>query len=192
MEFIKPNFEPFPVLKTERLILRRILEEDVSEVYRMRSDLNVMKFIGRDPAKTIDDAFDLLRKWNESIETQSGITWAISLIEKPQKLIGTMGLWRLMPEHFRAEVGYMLLPEYWRSGITKEALLAALNFGFANLGLHSVEAHIHPQNSGSAILLEHTGFIKEAHFRESFFYNGVFEDSVVYSLLAPKNESSII
>ena len=119
-----------------------------------------------------------------NLDNNSGITWAITLKEKPDKLIGTIGLWRLIKEHYRAEIGYMLLPEFWRKGITKEAILRVLEYGFKELKLHSVEGKITPLNIASAKILESTGFVREAYFKEDFFFGGKFEDTAIYSLLS--------
>ena len=63
-----------------------------------------------------------------------------------------------------------------------EALPVAMGYGFDTLHLHSIEANVDPLNSQSVLLLERVGFVKEAHFRESDFYNGKFNDRAVYSL----------
>jgi ribosomal-protein-alanine N-acetyltransferase len=52
--------------------------------------------------------------------------------------------------------------------------------------LHSIEAHINPANAPSAALLEKKGFIREAYFKEDYFFRGQFFDSAVYSLLQKK------
>lgn len=179
------NFDPFPELHTGRLLLRRIVNEDAPEIYRMRSNSKVMEYIGKDPAATMGDAFDFIQRVNDSLNHRSGITWAISLKDDPQKLVGAAGLWRVIQEHFRAEVGYMLLPEFWRNGIAREAIAEIIHYGFTRMNLHSVEAHINPLNIASSTLLERLGFVREGYFREDYFYNGVFEDTAIYSLLSP-------
>ena len=65
----------------------------------------------------------------------------------------------------------------------KEAMLAILEYGKTEIKLHSIEAHINPGNAASAAILVSTGFIKEAYFKENFFYNGVFRDTAIYSRL---------
>jgi ribosomal-protein-alanine N-acetyltransferase len=66
-----------------------------------------------------------------------------------------------------------------------EALGAMLDFGFTRMGLHSVEAHIHPANSGSRRVLEKLGFTQEGYFRENYYdpVEARFTDTAVYSLL---------
>ena len=180
---LQPNFHPFPQIETERLLLRKLKNEDADEIFKLRSDENVMKYIGKDPITTMDQAKEFIQLVNNSLATNFGITWAMSLKEKPGKLIGTIGHWRLMKEHYRAEVGYMLLPEFWRKGIMKEALMKVIDFGFNEMKLHSIEAHINPRNAASAGILESAGFVREAYFKEDFFYKGEFSDTAIYSRL---------
>jgi len=184
---LEVNFNPFPEIKTERLLLRRLVKDDVSQMFTLRSNEKVMKFIGKPTVKTIEEALDFYNLIDTSLENNTGISWAITLKEMPEKMIGTIGLWRLIKENYRAEIGYMLLPEYWRKGITNEAVLAVNSYGFNEMNLHSIEAHISPKNIGSATILEKTGFVREAYFKEDFFFNGVFEDTAIYSLLNKKN-----
>jgi len=77
----------------------------------------------------------------------------------------------------------MLDPDFWGKGIMKEALLAAIDFGFNQMNLHSIEAHINPDNTASGMLLEKVGFVREAYFKEDFFFRGEFIDTAIYSLL---------
>ena len=66
----------------------------------------------------------------------------------------------------------------------KEALLRVIDYGFSTMKLHSIEAHINPENAASGFLLEKSGFTREAYFKEDFFFNGRFIDTAVYSLLS--------
>jgi len=177
------NFTPFPQLSTDRMILRKINADDAEQIFKMRSDENVMKYIGKKPMVSIEEANSLIALFNDSIDRNAGITWAMTLKENPEVLIGTIGLWRLIKEHFRAEIGYMLMPAYWRKGYTKEGVIKMIDFGFNELGLHSIEGRITPLNLGSAGILESAGFVKEAHFKEDFFFNGKFGDTAIYSIL---------
>lgn len=180
---IELNFKPFPQLETDRLILRNMTMEDAPEIFFLRSDKDVMRYIDREPAKTIKDAEDLITRILTDIDKNEAVMWAIALKEEPEKLIGTICIWKFQKEHFRGETGYILHPQHWRKGIMKEALIKVLDFGFNALNLHSVEAHISPDNIASATLLERTGFVREAYFRENFHFRGKFLDTAVYSKL---------
>ena len=176
------SFTPFPNLETERLLLRRVVPADVKEIFALRSNPETMKYIPRPLLKTDEDALEHVAMIDSKIDTNEGINWAITLKDNP-KLIGIIGHYRIKPEHFRAEIGYMLLPDYHGKGIISEAVKEALRYGFQVMKLHSIEAVIGPENKASAKVLEKNGFVKEAHFKENEYYDGRFWDSVVYSLL---------
>jgi ribosomal-protein-alanine N-acetyltransferase len=181
---LDPNFSPFPELTTERLLLRCIKMTDAPELFILRSLDTTMQYIDREKMISIEQAEEFIKKILGSLEANEGIMWCITLKEKPETLIGTIGHWRLMKQHYRSEVGYMLHPDYWKKGIMKEALQEIIKFGFDIMKLHSMEAHIDPVNTASAYVLEKAGFIREAYFKEDFFYKGRFSDTAVYSLLA--------
>lgn len=176
------NFTPFPILETDRLILRRLSAEDVLEIFALRSDKEVMKYIPRPLAKSIEDAQAHIALIDEKIESNEGINWAITLKDN-HKLIGIIGHYRIKPEHFRAEIGYMLLPEYHGQGIISEAIKEVVNYGFEMMKLHSIEAIIDPENLASEKVLQKNGFVKEAHLKENEYYEGRFLDTVIYSKL---------
>lgn len=132
--------------------------------------------------KTIEEAQQMITTIHLSEEKNEAITWGISLKDQP-KLIGTIGFWRIIKEHYRAEIGYLLHPDHWRKGLVQEALPAVLAYGFDVMQLHSVEANVNPNNKPSIAFLEKNGFVREAHYKENYFYNGQFFDSYIYSML---------
>ena len=77
----------------------------------------------------------------------------------------------------------MLLPSEWKKGYMNEAIKRVIDFGFHSMKLHSIEANINPNNIASAQLLKKYHFIKEAYFKEDYYFNGKFLDSEIYSLL---------
>ena len=177
------NFNPFPKLFTERLLLREISAADVKEVFQLRSNKNVMQFIDRPLAQTTDDAMELIQKIADGHKKNENITWAITLQNLP-KLIGTIGFWQIDKENYRAEIGYLLHPDEQGKGLMQEAIAMVLKYGFQFMKLHSVEANVNPANIASIKLLEKNKFNKEAFFKENYYYNGKFLDTAVYSLLS--------
>jgi len=178
------NFDPFPSLSTERLNLRRIIEEDEKEIFFLRSDKEMMQFLDRDPAKSIDEARQWIRMINQGVNKNEFIAWAIALKTDPS-LIGTMSFWNIQMEHYRSEIGYALHTRFQGRGLMQEAMIVALDYGFKTMKLHSVEANVNPKNTRSIRLLEKNEFVREAYHRENYYYNGHFLDSAIYSLINP-------
>ncbi|HYV95547.1 MAG TPA: GNAT family N-acetyltransferase [Chitinophagales bacterium] len=176
------SFNPFPLLATERLLLRQVSTEDAEEMFQLRSDPRVMQYIDRPIAASVQDALEFIQKIENSLTNNDGINWGITLKDQ-RKLIGTIGFWRIMKEHYRAEIGYALLPQFQRKGIMQEAIAIVLDYGFNTMKLHSVEANVNPANTASIKFLEKNRFVREAYFKENYYWNGKFLDSIIYSLL---------
>ena len=183
---LAPNFTPFPTLTTNRLVLRQITVEDAPELFFQRTDERVMKYIERPRPKDINDTITFINTITDLRDKNEIITWGISLKENP-KLIGTVVYLNFKKENYRAEFGYALHPDYWRKGIMDEVAKAVIDYGFNVMKLHSIEANINPENIASQKLLEKNGFVKEAYFKENFFWQGKFLDSAIYSLLNPNS-----
>jgi [ribosomal protein S5]-alanine N-acetyltransferase len=175
---------PFQTLHTKRLVLREVTMDDTESIFALRSSKEAMKYIGKPAAVSINDAKELIQKFIDALNNNEGATWGICFPED-NKVIGTIGFWRIAKEHYRAEIGYMLHPDFWKKGIASEAAEAVLKFGFDKLKFHSVEAFLTPENTGSVKLLEKSGFKKEGHFKENYFFEGAFSDTAVYSKINP-------
>ena len=80
-----------------------------------------MKYIDRPRPASISDIKALIHKIDSDLTENRGITWGITTNESDQ-LIGTIGFHKIYPENYRAEVGYMLSPLYWKLGIMSECL----------------------------------------------------------------------
>ena len=182
---LSPNFTPFPVLTTERLLLRQIALTDALKVQQLRSNEEVMLYINRPLTLSLAEAEAWIGMVMEAQASNNGITWVISLKEAPADHMGSIGLWRIEKENYRAEIGYMLDPAWQRKGIMYEAIQEVLNYGFAQMKLHSIEAQLDPRNAASAALLQKAGFVQEAYFKENYFLRGAFADTAVYSMLTP-------
>ena len=179
------DLSPFPVLRTERLVLREVRRTDAQALFDMRSDERVMRYIGRTRANSMADVEELIDRIQNEQRANTSISWVLTL-HGQDTMIGTIGYYRLKPEHYRGEVGYMLHPAHWRTGLMREALEAVVSCGFNRLGFHSIEADTDPLNLASNGLLAACGFVREGLFRENFYWEGVFRDSAVWSRLAPK------
>ena len=184
------NFDLFPELTTARLVLRKMVNEDAPQLFEIRKNIDVMKYIDKQPHRTIEESNELINKIITAVENKEYIAWGLSLKTNPE-LIGTISFHRIEKEHYRAEIGYMIHPQFWRKGYTQEALKEVIQFGFKKMKLHSIEANINPNNLASASLLIKNGFIQEAYFKENYYFNGKFLDTAIYSLLTTEKADEI-
>lgn len=181
---LQPNFSPFPTIATSRLLLREVTIADSTELFFLRSDATVLKYLDKEPEKSIEETIAFIKRAKQDLENIDGILWGI-VSKENNSIIGTISYWRMQKEHYRAEIGYALHPAQQGKGLMDEAMKAVLLYGFETMQLHSVEANVNPANTASINLLEKNGFVKEAHFRENYYHNGKFLDSAIYSLITP-------
>ena len=179
---LTPNFAPYPTIETERLLLRRIEMSDASDLLILRSDERMMKYIDRPRAQGIEDAEKLILLFEDLLQKNEGINWGITL-KGEARLLGTICLFKMQPENYRCEIGYLLHADFHRRGIMQESIAPVIDYGFNKMKLHSVQANVNPENIASIKLLEKNNFVREAYFRENYFYNGNFLDSAIYSLV---------
>lgn len=173
-----------PELTTPRLLLRELAGSDAADIFRLRADPAVMRFIPKPLATRTEDAVKMIRDFHNAALQGDSILWGIT-VKGSANVMGYIGFWRIMKEHHRAEIGYALHPDLWGQGLMSEAVVATLHYGFHRMKLHSVEAGVKPDNTASIHVLERNGFIREGYFKENYCLNGVFVDSMVYSLLNP-------
>ena len=177
------DFSGFPVLKTERLILRQARLADAPDVLVFRGDWEVQKYNG--PVfKEIAEAQALIEELNAEFTEQEGICWAV-VLKQNDRVVGLFGFHHWSHYHRRAEVGYDLARAYWGQGLASEALQAMIPFGFAQMNLHRIYAGTIADNHESVRLLERLGFQREGTKRQSSWEDdGTFHDSAMYGLLS--------
>ena len=106
-EIDKSVFKSFPEFESKRLQFRKILLSDAKDLFLLRSNDDVMRFMDVVRFESISDAEKLINTIEEGYKKQEGITLAI-IDKHSNSFIGYFGFWRMIPEHCRAEIGYAL------------------------------------------------------------------------------------
>ncbi|MEC0232301.1 GNAT family N-acetyltransferase [Paenibacillus alba] len=180
------NFGTFPVLQTERFLLRQMSVEDAPAVFEIFSDADVTKDMGEDPFKSIEQAEDLIHFMNNLFIENKAIRWGI-INKEDNTLIGTCGYnsWEIH-RGSRGEIAYDLGKKYWRKGYMTEILKSLISFGFETMGLYRIEAFTNVDATPSINLLKKAGFNQDGVLRGYSFSHGDYVDNRCFSLL--KNE----
>ena len=153
------NFTPFPILTTERLTLRQLSIDDQQNIFALRSDKEINKYLGRQPSKTIEDAINFINKINDNIKENNSIYWVITLT-KTKTFVGTICLFDFSNERGSCEIGYELMTKFQGQGIMKEAAEKVIDYAFQTLQFQKIVAFTHNANQNSTKLLTKFNFIK--------------------------------
>lgn len=178
---VEAAFNPFPILTTQRLVLRQLVPADGEALFVIKSDFEVTKHYGQEPHQSVRDTLAWIEVLRTSYEQRTDLAWCVTL--KDGTLIGACTLWNLDPGYHHGEIGYELHPAYGGQGIMTEAVSAILDFGFSVLGLHRVEATPFDDNAASKSLLLKLGFSYEGNLRQRYFFRDHYKDQLYYGLL---------
>ena len=146
-------------IQTSRLLLREILQGDAGDLFALRLNEEVNKYLDRKLVESVEEVKMLIMKLKADIASCKAFYWVIIDLES-KVLIGTVCLFNFSKEMASGELGYELLPEFHGKGIMTEALKPIIDFGFRSVGLREIEAFTDQNNMPSIRLLERLGFNK--------------------------------
>ncbi len=194
LHYVKLNEGPlcessdYPVLTSDRLIIRAIEESDITAVIQYY-ERNRSYFSQYNP--TIQDECFSVAHWQREValnrhrfENAERFDLGIFLRDKPKHLIGMIDFCSIAPlPYCSCELGYSVDRLMAGRGIMFEALMVALNYLFEGFGINRVYARLHPQNEQSRRLLQFLGFKEEGILRQDVRMQGAFQDLQLMSLL---------
>ena len=145
------DFSEFPVLITDRIILRELRKEDAADLLVFRGDAEEQRF-NSEPLQTLEQSVALIEEVRGDYAAQRGLPWAVTL-KSSGRVVGLFGYHHWDHHHRRTDIGYDLARELWGQGLATEALTAVIRFGFSAMGLNRIEAQTIADNERSTRLL---------------------------------------
>jgi [ribosomal protein S5]-alanine N-acetyltransferase len=156
----------FPVMETDRLVLRLLTPEDNVAVFRHFSDEEVTRYMDIPPCKEIGEADEIIKYHLDD----SGCRWGV-FDKQTDVLMGTCGYHCWVEDlPAKAEIGFDLSRAYWGQGFMSEAVIRVIHFGFDQMGLDMIEATVDPENGRSMRMLGNLGFQREKELVEGLVY----------------------
>jgi ribosomal-protein-alanine N-acetyltransferase len=149
--------QPHPILTTPRLRLRQFRHDDVDAMHACFADAESMRFWNTPiHAKRIETE-RAVRRFLDCTPSYYRF-WAVA-DKATDRCLGLVNYHDGHVRNKRAAIGYIVDPARRRQGVATEAVSAMLKFCFAELGLHRLQAFIHPDNDPPAALSRSSGFV---------------------------------
>lgn len=184
---MKAHLRPDWPIRTERLVLRPLVDADAPALLGYLSRPDVCRYIPYEPLSAADVAQRLGGVWSRPWIDADGdamiIGAEVAVGSDAGRLAGDLMLRLASVEHASAEIGYVFDPEVGGRGYATEAAAAMVDLAFDGLGAHRVYARIDARNARSARLAERLGMRREAHLRENEWFKGGWSDELVYAVL---------
>lgn len=176
-----------PRLETQRLILRRIIMDDLNEFHILCADDKAMRYMPETYCTDKNRSHDRLERMVKNDSELNSGGFAIAN-KDTNKFMGLIGLAiedgdKTKHGNHRRSLGFFMQPQYWGKGYMTEAAKAVLEFGFQQLDAHKISAGCLSENVASEKIMVSIGMKKEAHFVEHVFHENQWKDQVRYGLL---------
>jgi RimJ/RimL family protein N-acetyltransferase len=160
------------MLETERLLVRKFTPEDLDALVELRSDDEVIKYLGgrrlQNPeaiAKRLQFYLDCYARFGFGM---CALVW-----KETGEMFGWSGL-QPLDGTTEIEVGYGMIKKFWGMGIGYECARAWIRYGFEKANLERIVAVASPENTGSWRIMEKCGMRyekTETHYgMECVFY----------------------
>jgi len=177
-EFLAP-------IRTTRLVLRAMTDEDVDDIHAYQSRPDVCRYLPFEP-RTRQEVSEKVAKYSTSLVlSRDGDFWqlAIERAGDPGHVIGDLYFTIKDAANSHCEIGWTLHPDHTGTGYMTEAARAVLRIAFNDLGLHRASAVLDPRNHASAALCRRLGMREEARFVEDLWFKGSWGDTAIYAIL---------
>lgn len=172
-----------PSLSTSRLLLRKITDSDLHNIYIGLSHPEVIPYYGVSYSSI--EAAKTQLQWYHQLETDgTGIWWAICSPNN-EHFYGAIGFNNWHKAFKKTEIGFWLLPEFWKQGFLSEALSAVCDYGFNTMKLHRIEAQVETENIASKSSLLKFGFTHEGTLHDAEIKNNRYITLDVFAILNP-------
>jgi ribosomal-protein-alanine N-acetyltransferase len=151
-------------LLTDRLRLRHYRAEDVTAMFTVFGDPEVMRYSmsGADPSVEATQV-----RIQRLIDHQQRFGFSLWVVgdRATGAILGDCGL-KQLEEGPEIEVGYRFARSHWGQGFATEAAAASVRYGFTTLGLPRIVAVVEPPNIASLRVLEKVGlkYQCQAHY----------------------------
>jgi ribosomal-protein-alanine N-acetyltransferase len=144
MNFLLTNQE------TKRLLFRPLLASDFDDWMPIFARKEVAKFLEMDPKLSQREC---CQQWfDKSLFRQKNNLGEMNVLmdKKMNRMVGQCGLLIQTIENAeRLEIGYSILPEFWKMGYATEAAVKCKNYAFENNFAESLISMVHLENKGS-------------------------------------------
>jgi RimJ/RimL family protein N-acetyltransferase len=170
-----------PRLTGNRVSLRELCASDAPALFLALSSEQVARFISPPPVTL--DGFSRFINWAIR-QRQTGQYVCFAVVPHGSDApVGIFQVRSLEPPFGTAEWGFALASECWGTGMFTDGATLIVDFAFAVLGVHRLEARASLINGRGNGALRKLGAVKEVVLRRSFLRNGEYQDQALWTIL---------
>lgn len=176
-------FVPISQIETQRLRLRRLRMEDAEDFFRFGSDTDVCRYMLWQPHSSIEVTRNSIHASLLRYDTEAYYRWGIAL-QDSDRLIGMIQLLAFDPDADTCSFAYMISKDHWGNGYGPEALSAAMDFAFREMGIRKITADHFSENTASGAAMRKAGMLRTGTIPAKYEKGGKQFDADQYERLA--------
>lgn len=178
-------FVPYPVIETERLIIRMVRKSDANDLYELCRRPETSRYSAWSPHRSIKETRDYIA-YRLAQYRKHACTFFVVEQKGTGRVIGTCSYAYFDEEYKVSEIGYSVLSDEWNKGYATEIASALMGYAFNRIGVQRVFARVLPQNTASIRVLLKLGFEYEGTHKKEFYFNGKTADVCIYAITNDK------
>ncbi len=169
-------------IETERLVLKNYCENDLQNIYTLKSEKLVWIYSDKQVITVIEEAKKhldgILKNYTHNIHDFQAL-----FTKETQEYIGEAGILSFNPKHRKAVIGYNLLPKYWSKGYATEITIALIKYLFEELNAERIEALVCDENKASKNVLKKSGLLQEGLLRNFASINNIYVNVCYFGMI---------
>ena len=175
-------FSDIPVIKTARLLLRKLTQDDLYDVNEYAADENLSRYLRWTPHLNLHETKGYIEFMQKRYRKGLHAEWGVTLADTG-KVIGTCGFSGVDLPNESCELGYVLSSAYRGQGYMSEAFQAVLKIAFCDLQAHRVTLQILQGNDDSVRFAMRNGFRHEGTLQNALYVKGEYRTVLLYAML---------
>jgi len=167
-------------LKGNNIVLRALEPEDLDFLFETENNEDFWEVSGTTAPFSKFVLKQYIANAGQSIYEALQQRFVIEVNKQP---VGMIDLFDFNPDHRRAGIGILILPNFEGKGYAKEALKLIINYSFNTLQLHQLYANITSDNTRSIQLFSTLSFTQIGCKKDWILSNSTYKDELLFQLI---------
>ncbi|WP_427107768.1 GNAT family N-acetyltransferase [Lysinibacillus xylanilyticus] len=181
---IEKVFAEFPLLSSENIVLKKIEDAHLPEVYAIYDNEKVFEYCGIIPKHNIQTVGKMIGHFHRDYQKKRRVKWGIFQKSHSDKLVGIIEAMDFNQKVNMVTIGYFFAEDYWGNGLATDAVNILVKFLIEEVNINRIQAEVMPLNEASKKVLLKNGFFKEGLLRQATMWSGKgVVDLEIYGLL---------
>lgn len=170
-----------PKLRGSRVTLRELQRSDASSLLQNFANEKVTRFLAQPPPTL--EAYERFVAWTHRKRADGSLLCFGVVPDGEEAAAGLFQIWPRDSDFESAEMGFVLGPPFWGTGVFVDGARVFLEFVFGTLGVHRLEARAATMNGRGNGAMRKLGAVAECTLRQCFECGGQYQDHVMWSIL---------